>query len=1172
MKKIYNTKILLSAFFLAAGIFIYGQETSNLINNAGENTELPNITPPSPESYFRTQFGNLEANEFKGNPNVDIPLHTVIAGDLKHALSLRYAKAGVKVNDVPNSVGMNWILEAGGVITRTIYDISDEAATQRLLLNNSDTASFLTTTNGEQTLGTYVHDLGNYIDNEIDIFNYSIPGYSGSFYLNSNFQPVLFTKNNDLKIETVGNFGTSYSFKITLNDGTKYFFGDIGFTEKTLVRENPLQGGVTSFYLSKIETQSNKIEFEYIHNNSKVFNLSKSEQKGIATTTFFGSNSDVFSLQTTPYSQSLNNLHVIYPLSVKKIKTDNEEVIFNYDTDQYEIFPKLGSLNILKSGIILKKIVFDYINNNTTVKSQKRFFLSAVKEYIIKNNQETFASEYNLEYDDPLDLPVYLSNSIDYLGYYNGVFNTNSLLPNLNLFNGINQADPFSLHQNQYPYNYADRRPNFEFAKKGTLKAITYPTKGKTVFEYEPVFARKAAYMEQNILIGDAASAVGYEEFANPSCIPVIYNCSTTLSSSEMVADDKMYITLNLHTDDTSWVGIRAKAIFDIIDSSTNQVAYTKLITIPKIQFYASNDMTFSTDFTAQPGKAYQLKFRIADNICNQCFGTATIKYQNGWEPVDDGNIRLKKQYDVSDNNIFNIKRYYYTKYSEINNLENLPDSYKPYFYSFASKQTIYNILVGSGQLPPAMGEPICAAETILHSTPTLNYRYFNSLDSEYLYGIDDPIYPEVTISYGGDNFEKGGQEKKFDTFGHNFLNSYTFRDPKPDELDGVTTNILSKLLRSMENRYSKHFPLSNLSGRMLSDKIFINKQNSLFIKNSYENNFNSLQTGFISSIVGAELYKYMLIPSGLNLGTSLDNYYVGAISLPSYSSFLNTTVSKEYLEDVPVMTTDDSPYKKIITTTEYTYDNPEKQLSKNSTVLQDNTILETSYLYAHEKSNQKLITANMIGIPLETTTIKKQNANDAGKIVSKTEVVYPDQNNYPTAQAGSLLLPLSVKSADQLTGVMSTEASYDKYDEKGNILQYTTRDGIPVTIVWGYNKTQPIAKIEGITYDQLTSLASPTAIVTASDNDAADPSKEGLLLEALNSFRKNSQLTDKKVTTYTYDPLIGVTSITPPSGIRQVFAYDTANRLKETKVRSKNSAGAYTDKKAAEYKYNYKP
>jgi hypothetical protein len=91
--------------------------------------------------------------------------------------------------------------------------------------------------------------------------------------------------------------------------------------------------------------------------------------------------------------------------------------------------------------------------------------------------------------------------------------------------------------------------------------------------------------------------------------------------------------------------------------------------------------------------------------------------------------------------------------------------------------------------------------------------------------------------------------------------------------------------------------------------------------------------------------------------------------------------------------------------------------------------------------------------------------------------------------------------------------------------------------------------------------------IVNASNTDAsaAPNNDEATLLSALDDFRKSPALLNTQVTTYTYDPLIGVRSITPPSGIREVYLYDTANRLKE--IRENNQTG----KLLKEFKYNYK-
>ncbi|WP_326983923.1 hypothetical protein VUJ46_05115 [Chryseobacterium sp. MYb264] len=234
--------------------------------------------------------------------------------------------------------------------------------------------------------------------------------------------------------------------------------------------------------------------------------------------------------------------------------------------------------------------------------------------------------------------------------------------------------------------------------------------------------------------------------------------------------------------------------------------------------------------------------------------------------------------------------------------------------------------------------------------------------------------------------------------------------------------------------------------------------------------------------------------------------------------------------------------------------------LSRVKDIHSNGVISETAYQYAHEKSNQLMIDKNMIGIPLETTATQTIGTNT--KTLSRSETIYPLNQSEANTKSSGLVLPLSVKSYD-LQNTATTEVAYNQYDDKGNLQQYTTNSGITVAIVWGYNQTQPIAKIEGATYAQVQSLAA--AIITASDTDAAAASNndETDLLNALKTFRAG--LPNYQVTTYTYDPLIGVRSITPPSGIREVYLYDKANRLME--IREQNQTG----KLLKEFKYNYK-
>ncbi|MFP3835703.1 hypothetical protein, partial [Chryseobacterium sp. SIMBA_028] len=86
---------------------------------------------------------------------------------------------------------------------------------------------------------------------------------------------------------------------------------------------------------------------------------------------------------------------------------------------------------------------------------------------------------------------------------------------------------------------------------------------------------------------------------------------------------------------------------------------------------------------------------------------------------------------------------------------------------------------------------------------------------------------------------------------------------------------------------------------------------------------------------------------------------------------------------------------------------------------------------------------------------------------MSKTETVYP--TSLPDAQIGNFILPKSIKTYDLSNSSSAfTEVTLDKYDVKGNLIQYTAKDGTPMSIIWGYNSRLPIAKIEGALYDNI--------------------------------------------------------------------------------------------------------
>lgn len=236
-----------------------------------------------------------------------------------------------------------------------------------------------------------------------------------------------------------------------------------------------------------------------------------------------------------------------------------------------------------------------------------------------------------------------------------------------------------------------------------------------------------------------------------------------------------------------------------------------------------------------------------------------------------------------------------------------------------------------------------------------------------------------------------------------------------------------------------------------------------------------------------------------------------------------------------------------------FNYD--EARLISKKTIIGGDTS-EEFYRNAKDKSTQKLINANILDIPVEIE--KREN----GKLLSKQETKYENPGN---------ILPSSIVTSTLESNNTFTEITYDKYDSKNNLLQYTTKDGIPTTLIWGYNQSQPIAKITGADYSQIMQAFG----LNTNDNNSYlsldivkksdlhfDSTSESELISKLNDFRNKQEFKNYSISTYTHAPLIGVKSITESSGKRESYEYDNANRLEKIKDTE--------NKTIKDFKYNY--
>jgi YD repeat-containing protein len=245
-----------------------------------------------------------------------------------------------------------------------------------------------------------------------------------------------------------------------------------------------------------------------------------------------------------------------------------------------------------------------------------------------------------------------------------------------------------------------------------------------------------------------------------------------------------------------------------------------------------------------------------------------------------------------------------------------------------------------------------------------------------------------------------------------------------------------------------------------------------------------------------------------------------------------------------------------LSTTTKYLYNNI-GQLSSISQTQSDGIKLTTNYKYPKDVVNenymQSLILNNRINEPIQKDIIKIIGSTTLPIGAEKTK--YKSENN--------LILPGELQNSNTDLSKLKPVIQFDKYDTKGNILYTYQQNGTKVfehtCYLWAYNQSYPIAKIENSTYQNvenaLTSIGAP---ITFLETKSIGVSDETDLIQIFNNLRINALMKDAIITSYTYDPLIGIRSETDPSGKTTYYEYDGLGRLILARDQNNNIVKSY--------------
>ena len=457
-------KSFLSAFLiLFIPLFMNGQST------------FPNIVPSTPEASALAKYGEYPVDYSTGVPKIEIPLYTIRSGELELPISISYHASGIKANDIATTIGLGWVLNANGVIARTILGGRDDIQNKRYKSSADITAAIQSaTTDMKKKDLAYTLDshIKNYIDTQSDRYSYNFSRHFGVFrsnFLEDEGDPICVPYNPIIIKSVKGSNGRIEYFEVVDENGNIYFFKDKDKTSPVHGFEN------CSWFLSEIISadRSESIKFYYSKGDSfDEYNWSSMLEVGCSDK--YGSCSPDYNF--IPDMGTVHNETIL----LDSITCNTTIVHLNYEQCTLDCVRnfRLSSIDILAKATreTVKKIILNHSSFGSG--NGKRLRLDNLSILGNISSKQNYSFKYN-----SLHLPSY-PTYFDYWGYYNG----QGAIPGIT--EGIAKLIPREL-MSELPSSIINayggyRHPHPYSMQACMLNEIHYPTGGKTIFEFEP--------------------------------------------------------------------------------------------------------------------------------------------------------------------------------------------------------------------------------------------------------------------------------------------------------------------------------------------------------------------------------------------------------------------------------------------------------------------------------------------------------------------------------------------------------------------------------------------------------------------------------------------------------------------------------------------------------------
>lgn len=1134
---------------------------------------IPKVIPPSPNAANLGSYVGTPMGHYTGTPSISIPIWTITEGKLSLPISLSYKSGGIRVSEIASSTGLGWVLNAGGSITRSVVGLPDETPSAGYLnarlpyvLNDHTYASGIASgaTDGQQ-----------------DIFFYSLPNYDGRFVFDKQ-QAIHTIPRQNIKIQPGptahlsffnGSFTQFTTWTVTDDKGVTYKFD--AYEKTSNVGFSSIDYSVNTWYLTEMMAPTGeKITFNY-ENYDLDYHL-----PGTRTDWILINGSSEFLMPSSNSGQA----HIVNAKRLSSIEFTNGKIEF--------IAASYGRADLLGDKAMEKIVIKDKVGN--IVKQFRLHYQYLIGTSMVPYNSVTYSGETNhittsneqflygcfrrrlmlqkIVEEDKNGVALNSGFQLDYIHNYPMPNRATQVFDHWGFAN--NSDDPFNprpafVNVNmQYYLTFKGANPIY--AQQGSLYKVTYPTGGYTEYEYEP-----------NIVAAGPSTPTEYIT-GNLATLPFSHGSYLTQESFEYeertfngFTSRHYYVpfTLNLANSQV------AITIANIPHNYEDYGFYIENVNDPNDPIWGYSHNT--TQQITLPAGNYRLYHRPSPYILgNQnhpdyfalydCTVFGTFAYS---PPVEGGTlaggIRVKKltQYDPVANNTI-TKLYTYEMDGSSGHTLNKPE----YVYSYE----------------------------ITNAAPNVNWQ-------EYKVCTRGSIYP-LSTTHGSYVGYEHVEEKTVSQDGTPLgKTEYTFIAPN-FEPDVMFTNN-----GSMTNPYwgEEVFPNPPVDNRDWLRGFLVDQRDYKYTNNAYQE-VRRVENAYTKSVVPVSPGVKMDV-----FGYSFANggHYTFAMNFYNiYSGFIYPGESKETL-----FNGSESITTRTLTVNSETCFLPVKQTSFNSngTVTHTYTTYPKEYP-AGTPFIDALITKNIVSVPIEQV---KAHEPTTGVINILDGVIntYRTDNwladaEYHFENSGALPLA-SFKFSNMNTGQLPASTGqqlylpdsrykmrlkYNAYDDKGNLTEVQKTDDLMNAFIWGYDKTLPIAQATNTLAKDIfyTSFEDAEGNSTPDDSKTGRKSRTGGYSKSLTGLTNgNYRLSywqksgsawnlqsntvsvsggnysidlsgqvdevrfhplNAQMATYTYEPLVGMTSSADPRNYISYYEYDNFIRLLRIRDEDRNILKQY--------------